>query len=707
MRRWLCHTLLLIWLCCCGGSLLTLSAQTEGTRAIIDLPVDTLLADTIPPPERAGLPIVGGLDTDTQNQIEQLDDGSLEDDNVESGDLERIAESRAYYQRQPIDLNSATAELLSDLGLLAPAQVEAILRHREETGNYVSILELQAVEALSVEEVRQLLPYVKVSENATAPIKAIRDRLRDAVGFAALRTGYQSTTANRDLWQGPPLPLYIRIRQTAGRQLSLGLVLENDAGEPYGGKNNPLGFDYVSVHAFADELPGRIKTVALGDFGLNWGQGLINYSGFGTGKGAFVMNVQRTPRWLIPHASVTEVGFYRGAATAVQFGPVRAMALTSRTRADGTVDTLDVLAEDFAFVTNRLSGLHRTPSEIAGRGINTAVSLGGAVGIEQRWGRVSIHGIEHRFETPFAPGDALYQRFNLAGDRIRNASVAWQTFLGKVSWFGEAAIDGTKHTAVITGLQTTLDRRTDVSIVLRRYDSQYRSLYANAFGSSRLANTEEGLYIGSRIQLNSEFTLQGFVDLYRQPFARFRQTRPGTNTDALARLTYEKRRKYSAYLQVRRRQADRDEPSADSETLRTLLPYNRTSARIQAEVQLSKQLSLRSRVEYAYTQESGRISDGTVIYQDILWKPEQLPLSITGRVAVINTDDYDSRIYAYENDLLYRFRIPAYYGQGTRSYVNLRYRVSRRLTAELRGALGRRKGAPDQTELTTQWRYTF
>ncbi len=652
-------------------------------------------------------PATVSFDSDAQNEVEQLDDGSLEDESVEAGDLERIAESRSYYRAHPINLNTATGELLDDLNLLSPAQVASILRYREQTGDFTSALELQAVDLLSVDEVRQLLRYVTVRKGAATAFKTVKDRLRDATGFAALRTGYQSTTANRDLWQGPPVPVYLRIRQTAGRQLSVGLVLENDAGEPFGGPGNPVGFDYVSVHAYADELPGRIKTIALGDYGLNWGQGLINYSGFGTGKGAFVMNVQRNARWLIPHASVTETGFYRGAATAVALGPLRAMAMVSRTRPDGGIDTLDALSGEIEFASNRLSGLHRTPSELAGRNSNTAVSLGGAVGVDRPWGRVSLHYLQHRFEVPFASGDRLYQRFNQRGDFLQNASVAWQTFIGKVSWYGEAAVDGDRNTAIVTGLQTSLDRRTDLSIVLRRYETGYRTLYGNVFGNSRRPDTEEGLYVGSRMQLAPDWTIQGFVDLYRQPFARFRASRPSTNSDNLLRLSYEQRRAYNFYLQLRHRRAERDEPSDAAGPLRALLPYIRTSARIQGEVTMSNALALRARVEYARTEEGGRVSEGTVVYQDVLWKLPDLPFSITARIALINTDDYDSRIYAFENDLLYRFRIPAYYGEGTRSYLNFRYRAGRKLTAEVRCAIGRRKGAPDQTEVTTQFRYAF
>jgi hypothetical protein len=43
------------------------------------------------------------------------------------------------------------------------------------------------------------------------------------------------------------------------------------------------------------------------------------------------------------------------------------------------------------------------------------------------------------------------------------------------------------------------------------------------------------------------------------------------------------------------------------------------------------------------------------------------------RYAIFDTDSYDSRIYAYESDILYAFSIPAYYSKGTRMYVNLKY----------------------------------
>jgi hypothetical protein len=54
------------------------------------------------------------------------------------------------------------------------------------------------------------------------------------------------------------------------------------------------------------------------------------------------------------------------------------------------------------------------------------------------------------------------------------------------------------------------------------------------------------------------------------------------------------------------------------------------------------------------------------------------------RYAVFDTDNYGARVYAFENDLFSAFSIPAYAGKGTRFYINLNWRISRRFKLEAR-----------------------
>jgi len=48
------------------------------------------------------------------------------------------------------------------------------------------------------------------------------------------------------------------------------------------------------------------------------------------------------------------------------------------------------------------------------------------------------------------------------------------------------------------------------------------------------------------------------------------------------------------------------------------------------------------------------------------------------------TGGYDSRLYAYENDVLYSFSIPVFYDKGYRYYFNLSYDTTKNISIWLR-----------------------
>jgi len=101
---------------------------------------------------------------------------------------------------------------------------------------------------------------------------------------------------------------------------------------------------------------------------------------------------------------------------------------------------------------------------------------------------------------------------------------------------------------------------------------------------------------------------------------------------------------------------------------------------------VTKILELRSRMEYTLFENINGPSIGYMLYQDVIYKPKNSHLSFTSRFALFDTDDNNSRLYAYENNILYEFGIPSYAGRGIRYYVNLRYRISPKLLAEFRWA---------------------
>ena len=74
------------------------------------------------------------------------------------------------------------------------------------------------------------------------------------------------------------------------------------------------------------------------------------------------------------------------------------------------------------------------------------------------------------------------------------------------------------------------------------------------------------------------------------------------------------------------------------------------------------------------------------MYADVLFSSPLKSLSGNIRLQYFETDGYNSRIYAYENDVLYSFSIPVFYGKGYRYYLNLNYDITRKLTVWVRAA---------------------
>lgn len=76
---------------------------------------------------------------------------------------------------------------------------------------------------------------------------------------------------------------------------------------------------------------------------------------------------------------------------------------------------------------------------------------------------------------------------------------------------------------------------------------------------------------------------------------------------------------------------------------------------------------MRSRVELVEYNQSEK---GFLGYTDLFYSSSKGRFSTNMRVQYFETDGYNSRIYAFENDLLYNYTIPSFYNKGFHSYVN-------------------------------------
>ncbi len=614
-------------------------------------------------------------------------------------DFNTIFETLSYYQTSPLNINKATEAELQELILLSDVQIADLLRHREETGDFISLLELQSLDSFSEDLIQVLLPYMSVDGELNDYQRSIANMLQAGKNDLYLRWQYVLQEAraftddvNEDSrFQGDRNKIYLRYQHSYENTLSYGITAEKDAGEAFFKKPNQAGFDFYSAHFFLKDYRQNIKAIALGDYSLTLGQGLIAHTGFGYGKTGLVMNVKKSSRKLRPYRSVNEVGFLRGAAATVALSEqIEMTAFTSYRGKDGNALLLEDLTtgtddQILGFTSILNSGFHRNQNEIQDKNAIRQLTTGANITYTgNRW-RVGLNGTYDSFNTPLMRRILPYNIFYFNGQNNFNASIDYNANLRNFNFFGETAISKSGGMATLNGMLVGLDRKADLALVYRNYSPEYVALNANAFGETTGVRNESGLYLGLVLRPAQRWEWSSYIDFYEHPWLRSQADAPSRGYDWRSKLRYFKKRDFEAYIQLR---FEAKEVNASMNTTRT--DFLSTRELFQARFRLSKKvtpiLELRSSFDigYASFESSGTQLQGTVLLQDVVFKPLSSPWSFNARYAIFDTDGYAIRFYYFENALLNTFSVPAYYGKGSRFYLNARYKGIRNLMIEAR-----------------------
>jgi hypothetical protein len=94
--------------------------------------------------------------------------------------------------------------------------------------------------------------------------------------------------------------------------------------------------------------------------------------------------------------------------------------------------------------------------------------------------------------------------------------------------------------------------------------------------------------------------------------------------------------------------------------------------RIHLNYTVNKTWSLQSRVELLWYEKANNqpTEQGYLGYADIIYKPAAGFYGANLRLQYFETGGYDSRLYAFENDLQFSYVFPAFYNKGFRFYIN-------------------------------------
>lgn len=623
---------------------------------------------------------------------------------VQSEDLDYtdLYESLFQYFLQPINLNTATPNELQGLFVLSETQLKSFFDYKARHGKLLSIYEIQAIPGFDPETIRKLLPFVTVRDEGTqSDTRSVVSRilserntffmmrfsrtLQQKRGYLVSPSDTSASGAPRSRYLGDPNQLYFRFRTAHTNDFSVGLTVEKDAGEQltFNSKSRQYGVDFWSAHAVLYNQK-RFKTVAVGDYQIQVGQGLLLAAGFNVGKGAETVNtVRRSTSGIQPYSSVLESGYFRGTALTYELSKgLEATAFYSRTRRDAKVSSIvDSLSEEQEFTefvsSIRETGFHRTETELAAKNRVGQEDFGGHLSFRRFKNdlQLGLTFIGTRRSVALQRNPSNYNQYEFGGtlnyNLGANFNYNWQNF----TFFGEGARSRSGGIGAVLGMQAGLSDKLSLAMLFRHYDRDFHSFYGAAFAEGSRNINETGMYWGIKFKPNRHWILTAYYDKFRFPWLRYQTDAPSDGHEFLVQLMHRPTRRISMY--ARFRQESREENTRDeSRNMNRVLPYFRRNYLFNVDFKAEQLLTLRARVQFSTYRHAGSMTRGYAIIQDAYfdWKT----FRFSTRFALFDTDDFENRQYAYEKDVLYVFLIPALNGRGFRNYYMVQFRPHRR-----------------------------
>lgn len=642
--------------------------------------------------------------TDQLENIAQTTDRNL--------DYSDLLDEYLFYYTNPLNLNGEDVYKLVELHLITEIQFNNLKSYLNKYKQFYSIYELKNISGFDSQTIINLVPFVTVSsskEYITLKPKNIfrygkhqlilryNQFLEPSSGF--LLPADSAIEHPGSAYLGSPQAFYARYAFNYQNSIRFGFTLDKDAGEVIfksqlpdsvnqliGNKVNVLS-DFFSAHVYVSDL-GILKNAVIGDYHLEFGQGLTMWSGLAFGKSAEAVQIKRFGKGIRPNTSANENRFFRGGAATFGWKGLELTGFYSNNSIDASLKSYKLFGEEV--ISSILeTGKHRTINELLSKDAIQVSAFGGRLAYKKSFFGFGVTAFQTKLSASIQSSDQLYKKFFFANNQLTNYGADLNLTFRKLNFFGEFSGSSPGGFAGLAGLNAFLTERFVFTILYHNYSKDYYNLYANPFAvTSSLAN-EKGLYFGFRALLAINLSLTGYADHFEFPWLRYRTDGPSLGKDYLLQLNYSVNSDVEMYFRYRYR-LQQENFSDDYDYINSVVNVLRKELRFFLSYKVLESLIFKNRIDYIlFQKEFEEKKPGYLIYQDILYRPARFPLEVTFRYALFDTEGYDSRIYVYENDVLYVFSVPSYFDCGQRIYLMLRYKALKNLNIWLR--IGRTK----------------
>lgn len=621
---------------------------------------------------------IDGQTNDWRTHIEQL-----AEEGVDEASIETMFEELSFREQNPMNLNSITRDELERFPLLSFNQASAIADFLEKNRPIYTVFELRNVYMLDIATVELILPFFYVGEfvsekkesmNVAEMVKYGRHNvqmrldktLTKRAGYGEFSDSILSKYPNRK-YVGEDFYHSLKYSFAYRDKIQAGVVGEKDAGEPFWKSDYKKGYDHYGFHLIVRNV-GKLKALALGDYRLSFGQGLVLNNDFMMGKAFVTNNIVRQTQMPKRHFSTAESGYFRGASAVVEIKNVDVTMFYSNQLIDAN------LSSDEEITSFKTDGYHRVPLDFTKRN-NTREQVTG-MNLNYRLNRfqVGMSGLYHGFDRMYNPTLRYYNENYWRGKESTNFGIDYSYRFSKFNFAGETARSKNGSLAHIHILQYYPSSLASFTLLYRDYPATYHAMYAKAFAEGGGVQNERGLYLGTTFYPLARVTVSMYGDLVRFPKPKYNINEPSSALDLYGLLTYNFSRDEFFEVRYKFKRKEKNTKYPDDEST-AVLPY----------------MTNKLRLRYANTLRSGWYSRTTIDFANyqVRYFPHEFGYMISQNVGhrghkkihgdaffgYFKTDTYNSRLYSYERNILSTFYMPSFYGEGFRVALSMRWNI--------------------------------
>lgn len=586
-----------------------------------------------------------------------LQDISQQED-FESVNWEDYEDELEEYAQHPINLNTATREDLERLPFLSASQVEDIEYYLYRYGPMKSLAEIALIPSISWYQ-RQLLGYFvyagEVKKKGFPHLKTITQYGKHEV-MGMLKVPFYERKGDANGYMGYKYKHGVRYQFRYGDYVKLGFLGAQDAGEPFGAGKNNLGYDFYSFYLQVRKW-GRWKNITIGRYRLHEGLGLILNNDFGFGKLSLLSSLGRNSNVIRVHSSRSSANYLQGIAATYSLTPhLDLTAFASYRKIDATLSS-----STGGIQTILKTGLHRTKNEIEKQNVASNTLMGGNLSYRRNGWHVGTTAFYTTFSLPLTPNNTqLYKRFAPQGDKFWNASIDYGYTSHRWTIAGETATGDCGTVATINSASYLFSDHFTLTALQRFYPVRYYSLFSNTFAEGSEVQDESGAYLGFTWTPVQRWSISAYTDFAYFAWPKYLTKGSTQSWDYLLSLLFQPTKAWTLGGRVRYKQ----KAGITTERLRLFASMAK------------RRWNARTSFDYVMSDKNGR-SQGWMLGEDLGYQRRWLRL--TGHISYFHTQDYDSRIYAYEPGLLYQMNFASYFGEGIRYALVARSELGKHL----------------------------